>query len=122
MEHKIFDKIKNKQPGYSNFDLSHEKLLTFNLGDLVPCFVMEVVPGDKFNVKSEILLRFAPLVAPIMHRINAFIHYFYVPNRIVWNEWDDFITGGEDGAATPAMPLVSVGQGAAVESISMALL
>jgi len=39
-----------------------------------------------------------------MHRINVYMHYFFVPNRIIYTEWEEFITGGEDGAAAPAFP------------------
>jgi hypothetical protein len=50
------------------------------------------------------LLRFSPLLAPVMHRINVYMHFFFVPNRIVWNEWEDFITGGPDGTSAPVPP------------------
>ena len=65
---------------------------------------MPVVPGDKFRVKTESLVRLAPLVAPMMHRVNVFTHYFFVPNRLVWNEWEDFITKGVDGDDVPVLP------------------
>lgn len=48
--------------------------------------------------------RFAPMLAPIMHRINVRTEYFFVPNRLVWDEWEDFITGGPDGTLSPTAP------------------
>ena len=61
-------------------------------------------PGDKFRVNTEALVRLAPLVAPMMHRVNVYTHYFFVPNRLVWNQWEEFITKGIDGEDAPVLP------------------
>lgn len=74
------------------------------MGDLVPIYLQEVVPGDKFQVNTEMLMRFAPMVAPVMHRMNVYTHYFFVPNRLVFNGWEDFITGGDDGLDATVFP------------------
>lgn len=74
------------------------------MGDLVPCMVQEVIPGDKFRVTMEHLIRFQPLLAPMMHRVNVYTHFFFVPHRLVWNEFEKFITGGEDGKQAPLFP------------------
>ena len=97
----MFQSIRSSRPKLNKFDLSHDVKLSFNMGDLIPVLLNEVVPGDRFQVQSEVMLRFAPMLAPIMHRVNVWTHYFFVPNRLVWNEWEDFITGGEDGQAAP---------------------
>jgi hypothetical protein len=104
MSRRIFEKMRLSRPGYSGFDLSHDKKLSFNPGELIPVFWDEIVPGDQYSVRSEVLLRFSPLIAPIMHRVNIFVHYFFVPTRLLWDEWADFITGGEDGTLAPTMP------------------
>jgi len=104
---KKFQTVQIRRPKSNAFDLSHEKKLTCNMGELIPIYLQEVVPGDKFKVSTEIFMRFAPMLAPIMHRINVFTHYFFVPNRIVWDNWEDFITGGEDGEDTHALPTLS---------------
>lgn len=103
----IFNKQQFRRVKKNKFDLSHEKKLTMNMGDLVPILCEEVLPGDSFRVNSECLIRFAPLLAPVMHRVNVFTHYFFVPNRLVWDEWKDFITGGKDGLAAPLHPRAS---------------
>lgn len=90
------------------FDLSHEKKLTANMADLVPIYLQECVPGDKFRGKTELVIRLAPMVFPVMHRINAYIHYFFVPNRLIWDNWQDFITGGRDGKNTNVPPKISI--------------
>ena len=100
----IFDRIKLSRPKSSVFDLSHEKKLSLNMGDLVPIFLQETLPGDQFKVNIEHLIRFQPLLAPIMHRVNVYTHFFFVPNRLIWNDWEKFITGGSDGEQLPVFP------------------
>lgn len=104
----IFNSIRMKRPRRNAFNLSYESKLTLNMGELVPIMCMPVVPGDKFRVKTESLVRLAPLVAPMMHRVNVFTHYFFVPNRLVWNEWEDFITKGVDGEDMPMFPKIQI--------------
>lgn len=84
-----------EKPKKSAFDLSHEAKLTLNVGSLAPCYVQEIIPGDKFSVSQEMLVRNMPLTAPMMHRVNVFTHFFFVPNRILMTNWEDFITGNE---------------------------
>lgn len=100
----IFNSIRMKRPRRNAFNLSYESKLTLNMGELVPIMCMPVVPGDKFRVNTESLVRLAPLVAPMMHRVNVFTHYFFVPNRLVWNDWEEFITQGIDGEQKPVFP------------------
>lgn len=104
----IFDSVKLKRPRRNVFNLSYESKLTVNAGELVPVMCKPVVPGDKFRVNTEMLVRLAPLVAPMMHRVNVFTHYFFVPNRLVWNQWEDFITKGVDGTDAPAFPTLKL--------------
>ena len=63
----------------------------------MPISVMECVPGDKFSIKATNLTRFAPLITPIMHKASVYCHFFFVPNRILWNKWETFISGSVDG-------------------------
>lgn len=100
----MYQSIKAMRPKRNKFNLSHEHKLSCNMGDLVPIYLEEVIPGDGFRVKSEIMMRLAPMIAPIMHRVDVWTHFFFVPNRLVWNEWEDFITGGEDGLQAPTWP------------------
>lgn len=71
------------------------------MGELVPMAVMETVPGDVWQMQTENVIRFAPLLAPIMHKINIKVEYFYVPNRLLWANWEDFITGTDDSLVPP---------------------
>jgi hypothetical protein len=103
----MFNSIKSLRPKRSNFDLSHEVKLSFNMGRLIPVLCDEIIPGDRFQVKSEVMIRLAPLLAPMMHRVDVYMHYFFVPNRIIWNEFEDFITGGPEGTLEPIHPFIS---------------
>lgn len=104
----IFNSIRLKRPRRNVFNLSYENKLTANAGELVPIMCKPVVPGDKFRVNTEMLVRLAPLVAPMMHRVDVFTHYFFVPNRLLWNQWEDFITKGVDGTEVPAFPKIAL--------------
>ena len=104
----IFDSIAVRRKPESVFDLSHRITLSGNMAELLPIYLEEILPGDTFRVKSQILMRVAPMLAPIYHNVNVYVHYFYVPNRLVWDNWHDHITGGEDGLANPAHPYLSI--------------
>lgn len=104
----IFQHIKSGRPKSNKFDLSHERKMSLNMNGLYPMLVQEVIPGDNFRVSSEVMMRVAPLLAPIMHRVNVTVHYFFVPNRLVWDEWEDFITGGREGTSAPVWPYIRV--------------
>ena len=119
---KIFNSVKLTKPRTNQFDLSHEKKLSFNMGELVPIYLQEIVPGDKFKVSSEMLVRLSPLIAPMMHRVNAYIHYFFVPNRLVWDNWGDFITGGRLGTDASVMPYILQAAGAHSDYYSQGML
>ena len=105
---KQFDFIQVKKPQTNLFDLGHEKKLTAQMGKLIPIFLQECVPGDTFINKTEIFMRLSPMIAPVMHRVNVYTHFFKVPYRLIWNEFEDFITGGKDGTATPAPPMINM--------------
>ncbi len=104
----VFQKIQVKVPKKNKFDLSHEKKLSLKMGKLYPILVQDVLPNDSFKVSSEILLRMAPMIAPMMHRVNVYTHYFFVPNRLIWTDWEKFITGGETGNETPEPPYLRI--------------
>ena len=90
----------------NKFSLSHYNLVTCDMGELVPIGWMEVLPGDTFQHSTSLLLRVSPLVAPVMHPVHVRIHHWYVPNRLLWDDWEKFITGGPDGLDASVPPTV----------------
>ncbi len=100
----IFDSIPLPKLKRSTFNLSHDVKLTAELGKLVPVLCQPVLPGDKWNLSSQFLCRVSPLLAPLMHRVNVYFHTFFVPNRLVWSHWEDYITQGVNGTDKPVLP------------------
>lgn len=89
----IFSKNHVPDPNVkrNTFDLSFQSNLTMKMGTLYPCFCKEVLPGDTFKIDTAFGLRFMPLVFPIQTKMRADVHYFYVRNRNLWDEWPNFI-------------------------------
>lgn len=104
----LFNSVKMTRPNSNVFDLSHDVKMSLNMGLLYPCMTMECVPGDKFNIGCETMLRFSPMLAPVMHRMDVYVHYFFVPNRILWDDWEKFIVQeGTEGA----FPFIEISDG-----------
>lgn len=99
-----FQMVRSLRPGRSTFNLSYEKKFSADMGILYPVLCESMVPGDKFRIGNQMVLRFQPLVAPILHEVNCFVHYFFVPLRLLWDDWESFITGGKDGDFATPMP------------------
>lgn len=92
----------------NKFSLSNYRLMMGDMGYLLPCGLLEVLPGDTFQHATSVLVRMSPLARPVMHPLHVRIHHFYVPNRILWDEWEDFITGGPDGMDASVYPTISL--------------
>lgn len=96
--------IRPARPQRNGFDLSHSRKLSMNMGDLVPIMCEEVMPGDYFKDTTNVVVRLSPMLAPVMHNIDVFTHFFFVPNRLIWDDWEAFITGGSDGLDASVWP------------------
>lgn len=110
----IFNKVFIPGVPSSTFDLSHDVKTTFSMGELIPCNILDVMPGDRFKITPNTMLRFMPLVTPVMHRINVNMRYFYVPNRVMWDKWDQWISG-EDDSEHPYIELTQVETGSLLD-------
>ena len=103
-KNRTFQNVRTLHPARSVFDLSYEKKFTCDMAQLIPVMCDEVVPGDFFKLGTSSLIRFQPLIAPIMHQVNVYVHFFFVPYRLLWDSWEDFITGGPDGEDVSVLP------------------
>ena len=90
----------------SKFSLSNYKLLSCDMGELVPIGLTEVLPGDSIQQATSCLVRTAPLLSPVMHPVKVEISHYFVPNRIIWDDWEKFITGGPDGMDASVFPTI----------------
>lgn len=102
--HVSLPRIKNSLYRY-NF----EHKLSYRMADLIPLKVFPVLPGDKIlSLGVESFTRMAPMIFPVMHRMNIKLYAFFVPNRLVWDEWEDYITGGPEGSLSPVKPFIGI--------------
>lgn len=81
----------------NKFSLSYYNLSTLRFGYIYPIGLLEVLPGDTIRMASSAFIRVAPMLAPVMHPVHVTIHHWYVPFRLIWDDFEDFITGGPDG-------------------------
>jgi hypothetical protein len=95
--------------------LSHYNLFTCDQGYLVPIAAIETLPGDTFQHQTSLLIRTTPLVAPLMHPVHARVHHWFVPYRLIWEDFESFITGGEDGLDTSTFPTIDFSGSAVAE-------
>lgn len=92
----------------NKFSLSNYKLLSMKMGYVVPVNLTEVLPGDSIQQSTGVFMRLAPMVAPVMHPVHMTVQHFFVPVRLLWDDFEDFITGGPDGADVSVPPTVTV--------------
>lgn len=92
----------------NKFSLSHYKLGTCDMGELIPIACVEALPGDTIQQNTNLFIRASPLLAPVMHPVHVNVYHFFVPFRIIWEDFEDFITGGEDGMDASVVPYMEL--------------
>lgn len=95
----------------STFGLSHYRLFSAKMGYIYPIACYEVLPGDTFRQSTSLFLRLAPLVTPVMHPVHVKIHSWYVPYRLLWEDWEDFRTRGPEGTDASEVPYITAPKG-----------
>lgn len=99
----------------SRFNRSCSYKTTFNVGDLVPFYVDEVLPGDTFTVDSSRVVRMQTLLTPMMDNIYLDTYYFFVPNRLTWQHWRELMGENSQSAWIPeveySVPQVTAPEG-----------
>ncbi|AXH75445.1 MAG: major capsid protein [Microviridae sp.] len=93
----------------SKHTLSHYRMHTCDMGELIPIQCVPVLAGDTMQGSSSAMIRVSPLNTPVMHPVTVRIHHWFVPNRLLWKEdenggWEQFITGGPDGNNSATIP------------------
>ena len=88
----------------SKHSLSNYRLFSCDQGELVPIGLTEVLPGDTVQHATSLLVRVSPLNAPVMHPVRVRVHHWFVPHRLVWEDFEEFITGGPDGLDASVFP------------------
>lgn len=85
-----FSQIPNSPIQRSVFDRSHDYKTTMDAGYLIPFFVDEVLPGDTFKLRVNAFVRLNTLIAPFMDNVFMDTFFFFVPTRLVWDNWQRF--------------------------------
>lgn len=88
----IFNEVAFHKFPRHKFNLGHFNNLTCNHGLAIPFFCDDVVPGDRIDINTFGRIQLQPLATSTMQNIKAYFRYFYVPYRLLWDEWDKFIT------------------------------
>lgn len=86
-----FSQVPSADIQRSRFDRSHAYKTTFDAGKLIPVYLDEVLPGDTFTMKSTAFARLATPLHPVMDNIYLDTHYFFVPSRLLWDNWPVFM-------------------------------
>lgn len=108
MSNKLFTTIPVPRFPSNTFSLSRSVMFAPRLQKLYTPNVIEIIPGDGINERSEQFARTQPMVTPVFTKMNAFQEAFFVPNWQLNEHFDDFITGGEDGTYQDKMPWTTV--------------
>lgn len=99
---KIFTKVPVEISNRSAFDMSHENLFTATCGTLVPCLVEEMLPNDTISIGQMLQVQLPPMATDFYGRVDACCEAFFVPNRLLWGGWQDFITNPTTSPYSPA--------------------
>lgn len=86
----------------STFDRPFSHKTTFNVGDIIPFYVDEVLPGDTHQIRTSKVVRMQTLLTPVMDNLYLDTYYFFVPDRIVWSHWKQFMGENTESAWAPS--------------------
>ena len=93
----IYDRVPCKTLHRSKFNLSHRSSFTGDIGYVYPTMCEEVIPGDVWKLGHEQVTKFSPMVSPLMSDMYVDTHHMFVPMRLMYERWHEFISGGKDG-------------------------
>lgn len=86
------------------FDISESKTFDCYPGSVIPAYVRYMNPGDTFKIKNRLVVRANPLISPAYVKMEAVSHTFFVPFRLLWDKWEDYLTKGVSGDFTAEIP------------------
>ncbi len=97
-----FSQIPNADIQRSIFDRSSGHKTSFNVGELIPLYVDEILPGDSVNITTSKVIRLQTLLTPIMDNVYLDTYWFFVPNRLLWSHWKEFCGENTESAWVPS--------------------
>lgn len=97
----IFQDVGGLKPQRTKFNLGYSNRYNCNMGELIPSYVERAEAGDIFSIGQEVLCRLQPLVSPVLDNLYISTEYFFVPLRLLWDKWEDYITGIKKDTVPP---------------------
>jgi len=116
-----FSEVPRAEIQRSRFDRSFGYKTTFDAGILIPFYVDEALPGDTFNLRTSVFARLATPLKPVMDNMMMDTHFFFVPNRLLWTNWEKF-NGAQDDPGDSisfTIPVISGGAAPAIVTGSL---
>lgn len=108
--------------GRSRFERPKRHLFTGNVGDLIPCYWSEILPGDTVSMKVSSVFRMSTLLDPVFDNLFADVNFFFVPMRLTWNHTKEFFGENSAGAWAPSttytIPQLNFTAGAATQTVA----
>lgn len=115
-----FSMIPKAQIPRSTFRMQHQHKTTFSASKIIPIYVQEILPGDTFNVSMTAFCRLSTPLYPIMDNMDLESWFFFVPNRIVWSHWVNFMgeqPSGPGDSIVYSIPQIALNPGPAAFSL-----
>lgn len=113
----IFRSVPKANPNRTQFPIRHKCDFSGDFGSGYPVFCQEVLPGDTWHIGADHFSRLAPMIAPVYHDFDVKFNWFFVPMRLLWDDFEDWMTGGKNGTwrednpdAFPLFPLRIFGE------------
>lgn len=116
-----FAKVPSVSSSLSRFDRSHAVKDTFDFDYLVPIFVDEILPGDSVNLSLRCFARLATQLVPVMDNLYVDFFFFFVPNRLLWTNWEKF-NGAQDDPGDSidyTVPVITINTGTGFDALSI---
>lgn len=118
----IFSSVPGTRVSRSTHGLSHQLKGSYQAGKLYPILTELAFPGDNWRIRMEQFVRTMPMIAPVMDRVDIKVDSFFVPIRLIWDDFEDFITLGPTGEFSAARPTIYRGGSSQVSEIEASLL
>lgn len=100
----MFEKMPVERLPRNTFDLSHRRLTTMEMGEIIPVLLLPVNPADRIKCAVSDFCRMMPMYAPIMDELEVCFYAFYERENQLWRRFDDFFRGGDDGQTDYSKP------------------
>lgn len=94
----------NIERSFSAMNMSHTVQGTGDMGYLIPIHYKDLIPGQKVSIKTDVAIQFQPFVSNLFHELKGEVLTYFVPYRIIWEQFEEFIMGGKNGENTFKVP------------------